>query len=166
MAPSPSGCICNITSVHKVPGTPRKRRQKDCKSQRGQRTPRKQSLPNTARLKHTRSHRHGGSVQRACTGLSQMGSQNWEGKMTQALLPKSSPTDNCLQRKNYFSPMDLTGCANHSEGQAPMPRCTWPAQGKLGGILGISLPDNALLGPLFFLIGFFLGISVMVFCVL
>jgi hypothetical protein len=144
----------------RAPETFKKRREKDCKSQWRWRTPRKQGLPNIAGLRHMWPQRHGGSMHRACTGLSQVGSQTWGGKRTH----RPPPIDNCCKGIIIFLQWSLTGYMNHSEGQTSVPSGTRLTQSKHSGVLGVSLPHNALSG-LYFLLFLHIYYVVCVCCV-
>lgn len=60
------------------------RKQEDCRSPQGWMTPGKQHLPDTTGPRPIWPHRDCGGMHRACTGSSQMVSQDWEGTRTQS----------------------------------------------------------------------------------
>lgn len=68
----------------------------------------KHCCPDTKELVQIWTHRDHDSMHKVCTSSSQPGPQYWDGKLDSllALVKKLLTTDDCLQRKNQFSPME------------------------------------------------------------
>lgn len=146
------GCSHQIL-FHWAQGTPWKRRQNDCHSQRGQRRDK-----NTRPFKYSTAdacitHRDYGSKHQACMSLQQMGFQSQREKWTYAPTPNPEAASNLqpTAREKLVSSKGISKQTTLKDGLRTSSR--WPTERELNDIFEVYLFHNVGSGHFFCLMG-------------